>query len=242
MTFRPQSAREREEWKKFQEEDQREQAAILERIEAPLKLKRLESEISQNTAKLWREKRKQVLGVVEEAYVPDDIWRMKFNDADEVHKFTSAEASAFCDDRTLGWKGTPENIETLLSYFYNRPEVPRCFGVPVVDRRMYRAAFLSLKGAGVFDEDVPKPSPKPVAELAPVPAQEDIERLPRLPLNHQSPIAYKQESHGSQEGRDLMTGERRVYSSYEIDMLSSDDYKRAFGVPTTYLTKNSFLR
>jgi hypothetical protein len=241
MSYKGQTQREREAWKKFLEEDAREQAAIVARIEAPIKLKQLETELNVNTRKLWRERRKQVMGYHENAYVPADIMNLLFNSEQEVKEFNSKEADAFFQEySSKGWHPSKENVETLLGYFLNRPEVPRCFDIPVIDRRMYKAAFLSLKGAGVFEE--PEPAPVPVAKPAAGPVEESFDHLERLPLGHQQPIAYKREPDGSQEGRDLVTGERRRYSSYEIELLSAEDYRRAFNVPTPTLSKGSFLK
>jgi hypothetical protein len=233
--FKPQSAREREEWKKFLEEDAKEQAAIAERIAAPLEIRELEQEMNQATRKLGQVRRQRALGYEENPYISPEVQAMRHAMSDEeINAFNKREAQEFVNE-TADWHPTPENIQTLIEYFTNR-------GIYLFDKAMLRAAYISLRRDGLFDEK-PNLEPKSVAAPAPEKSREEsFDHLERLPLGHQSPIAYKQEPDGSQEGWDLVTGERRVYSSYEIKLLSSDDYKRAFGVPTTYLSKGSFLR
>jgi hypothetical protein len=192
-------------------------------------LKQLEKEISQNTTKLWREKRKQTLGYEEQPYISPELQGITMS-IEEANAFNGCEAREFMKENP-DYYPSEENRATLLDYFTNR-------GINIVDRKMLKSAFISLRRDGLFEE----PAPVPVAKLAPEPKEENFDSIPRLPLGHQQPIAYKREPDGSQEGRDLVTGERRRYSSYEIELLSAEDYRRAFNVPTPTLSKGSFLR
>jgi len=230
--FKPQSAREREEWKKFLEEDAKEQAAIAERIAAPMEIRELEQKMNQATRRLGQVRRQRALGYEENPYISPEVQAMRHAMSDEeIKAFNKREAQEFVNE-TADWHPTPENIQTLIEYFTNR-------GIYLFDKAMLRAAYISLRRDGLFDEK-PNLEPKPIA--APVPQEENFDNLPRLPLGHAVPVAWEKKPDGSQEGRDLVTGEFRRYSSYEIELLSADDYRRAFNVPTPTLSKGSFLK
>jgi hypothetical protein len=230
-TYKPQSSREREDYKKFLEEDEKQQAELSERIAAPMKLKALEQEMNQNTRKLQQAKRQQALGYEEQPHVSPELVGITMS-IEEANAFNGREAQAFMRENPEYYP-TEENKSVLLGYFTNR-------GINIVDRKMLKSAFISLRRDGLFEE--PAPAPVPISKPVPEPVQESFDNIPRLPLGHQQPIAYMREPDGSQEGRDLVTGERRRYSSYEIELLSAEDYRRAFNVPTPTLSKGSFLK
>ena len=229
MRFR--SDRERLEYEKFIEEDRKEQEAIAARLEAPLKLKALEEEMNQTVRKLQQTKRRQVLGYEEQPYISPEVAGMVMSH-DEAAEFNKREAQAFVNENP-GWYPSQENIQTLLGYFSNR-------GINIIDRKMLKAAFVSLKRDGLFEEE-PKPEqrPKPVAEPAPV---DDLESLPRLPLGHQVPASYKRETQATYTGVDPDTGRERTYTQVEVDNMPADLFKRVFAVPTTRLGRFSFDR
>jgi hypothetical protein len=104
---------------------------------------------------------------------------------------------------------------------------------------MYRAAFLSLKASGLFDE--PVTAPEPVATPVPEPT-EDLDSLPRLPAWHKEPIAYKRETEQSLKGIDPDTGKPREYTQVEVDRMSAETYRKVFSVPTPALTRINFLK
>src|SRR5258708_35881009 len=122
--------RDRLAYERWKEEDDREQALLLERIEAPIKLKQLEQEFSQNTKKLWQEKRRQALGYEEHPYVTPELQGVSMS-MEEAQEFNRKEAQAFVNE-TPEWNPAQENIDTLLSYFTNR-------GINIFDRAMLRA-------------------------------------------------------------------------------------------------------
>lgn len=227
MRFR--SDRERNEWNKFIEEDRREQEAIAARLEAPLKLKALEQEMNETVRKLQEAKRRQVLGYEEQPYISPEVHKVWLS-PEETIAFNKKEAEAFVNE-TPEWFPTKENIETLMHYFTNR-------GITVIDRKMYKAAFISLKRDGLFEEK-PKPEPpaKPVVDPTPV---EDFDNLPRLPLGHQVPAAYKREIQATYRGIDPDTGQEREFTQLEVDRMSGDLFKKVFAVPTTHLTRVNF--
>jgi hypothetical protein len=231
MRFR--SDRERLEYEKFIEEDRREQEVIAARLEAPLKLKALEEEMNQTVRKLQQTKRHQALGYEEQPYISPELQNITMP-MDETQAFNKREAVAFMNE-TPEWEAyaTKENGQILASYFTNR-------GIVIVDRKMLKAAFVSLKRDGLFEEKPePEPCSKPVADPAPV---EDLDNLPRLPLGHQVPAAYKRETQATYTGIDPDTGRERTYTQVEVDNMPADVFKRTFSVPTTRLGRFTFDR
>ena len=223
--------RDRLAYERWKEEDEREQAAIAERIEAPIKLKQLEKEISQNTTKLWREKRKQTLGYEEQPYISAELQGITMS-IEEANAFNGCEAREFMKENPEYYP-SEENRATLLDYFTNR-------GINIIDRKMLKSAFISLRRDGLFDE--PEPVPVPVPKPAPVAQEESFDNLPRLPLGHTVPTAYKRQTQEKHRGIDPDTGKQRDYTQLEVDRMSADQYKKIFTIPTTYLSKGSFLR
>ncbi|MGA8087670.1 MAG: hypothetical protein WCA10_10210 [Terracidiphilus sp.] len=233
MGFRTDRAR--REYIEFIEQDRKEQAEIAERLERPIKEAQLLQEISRNAGKLIEAQRKLSLGYEETPYIPDDLFSRVFNTDEEIEAFNRSEARAFYEECTpLGWNGTQENIETLLSYFTNR-------GIPIIDRRMYKAAFLSLKASGLFEEPVSAPEPVAAPAVAPEPL-EDLENLPRLPAWHKEPIAHRRETQQTFKGIDPDTGKPREYTQVEVDRMSAETFKKVFNVPTPALTRVNFLK
>src|SRR5258708_453491 len=119
--------RDRLAYERWKEEDDREQALLLERIEAPIKLKQLEKEFSQNTKKLWQEKRRQALGYEEHPYVTPELQGVSMS-MEEAEAFNKKEAQAFMRENPEYYP-SEENKSTLLDYFTNR-------GINIVDRQM----------------------------------------------------------------------------------------------------------
>jgi hypothetical protein len=212
--------RQRLEFEQWERQDREEQ-------ERPIK--QAEAELLNAHRQLTAIQRSNLLDVKDvEVYVSPELDGARMT-LEQAKAFNRQSAEQFVA-QTPEHYPSPRNFDLLTQYFLRND-------CEIVSVDMWAVAFRKFMECGLLES-----APLPPEPVSPAPAQEDIERLPRLPLNHQSPIAYKQEPDGSQEGWDLATGERRVYSSYEIKMLSSDDYKRAFGVPTTYLSKGNFLR
>jgi hypothetical protein len=227
------SERSRKEFEKFLEEDARKQAEIAERIERPIRDAKLKKELAINAGRLIEAQRKLTLGFEETPYIPDDLFSRVFNSDEEIAAFNKAEARAFYEEYTpRGWYGSPANVELLIRYFTNR-------GIPIVDRRMYRAAYLSLRTDGLLEE--PAPAPEPVPTLVPEPL-EDLEDLPRLPAWHQEPIAHRREVPQTQKGVDPATGKPREYTQVEVDRMDADTFKKVFSVATPALTRVNFQR
>lgn len=119
------------------------------------------------------------------------------------------------------------NAQIISDYFI-------CNGIAIVDADTIEHAYERLKGVlEVAPTD-------PTAPTAPI--QDNFDSLPRLPLNHAQPSGWKRQSDGSQEGYDLNTGLKRIYTSYEIDRMDSETYRKVFCVPTPALTKANFIR
>ena len=229
MVFR--TERDRQAYEAWAAQDRLEQAAIAERLERPIREAQLKRELEKNAGRLVAHQRRQTLyGHVERPYIPDDLPQL--NTPEEIEDFNRREAAAFFQEfENKGWHPSKNNVETLLGYFTNR-------SITLIDRRMYRAAFLSLKKDGVFEE--PAPAPVPVA--APV-QEEDLDPLPRLPLGHLQPIAYRVENtQESYIGLDPSTGRERTFSNWEVEQLSSEDFRKIFRVKTPALTRVNFMQ
>lgn len=161
-----------------------------------------------------------------------------FGSEEERQEFNRVEARAFFEEfENKGWKGTPENVSVLMQYFTNR-------GIETISRAMWKAAFLSLRRDGLFEEK-PIPAPAVASEpiAAPVTQEEDFSNLPRLPINqaYRAPGMWYHQEQG-QMGRDPLTGAERFYSAQEISDMPGDMYKRVFRIPTTQLTRANFGR
>jgi hypothetical protein len=233
------SERERLERRKFLREFEKEEAELAERLERPLKLKRLQEELNRNSQKLMRVRRQQVMGFEEHPYIPDDLYYLTFDSQEQFEEWSRAEARAFFEEcHPLGWSGKPEHVQTLMDYFSNR-------GISLIDRRMYKAAWLSLRKDGLFDEpESVVPAPAPVALPIPEPKEEEesFESLPRLPLGHQTPVSYRRETQETYQGIDANTGRQREYTQLEVDRMDSETYRKVFNVPTPALTRVNFLK
>jgi len=180
-------------------------------------LRAIQEEIRQNTIKLAEERKKRVLGYQEQHYVPDDMKNVTMT-WDDAAKFTSAEAAAFAEECEDWWYPSPENKATLIEYFERRDAY-------VVDRRMWKAAAISLLRDGLLE---PKPVPAPaVAPVAPVQRQEDVDP-PRVPDYLPRPIAHFEPEQGAM-GWDENNNEV-WYSAASISRMSSSQYKSAFHV------------
>ena len=218
--------RERIEIEAFLSEDRKEQAKIAASKASAEKLAQLQKQISLNTGKLARERHKSILGYTEEPYVSPDLVNayMSWEDA---QKFNGQQAQSFFES-TPDWYGSPENIETLTAYFLNR-------NIFIIDAAMFRAAFLSLKKDGLFED---RPAP-----LVPdtVPVKQDPEpELQRVPLSFPRPVAHRRPLEAAQKGFDPVTGLERVYTAKEIDDMDADTYKRTFRLSIPALTKVNF--
>jgi len=209
------SDRTRQDYAKFMEEESKEQQALVKKLEQPIELAKLKRELAVNAGKVITEKKKGLLGYQEIAYTPKDLQNVTMT-WEEAVEFTSREAQIFANE-TDEWWDSPENKKTLVSYFDNRD-------ISIIDRRMWRAAFLSLLRDGLLE---PKPAPAPaVAPVAPVQQQEDVDppRVPDLPR----PIAHFEPEQGAM-GWDENNNEV-WYSAASISRMSSSQYKSAFHV------------
>lgn len=201
---------------------EREEKELFERLERPLILKRLESELNQNTQKLMQLKRQQALGIEEQPYISEQVKNLSFSSEEELAAFNRAETKAF-RDATAEWHPTSNNVSTLIAYYTNR-------GINVIDRTMLKSAYLLLKKSGLLDEPEPEPTPAPVAAPVAEAQEENFDNIPRLPLDFRSPVAWKRDTQEIHKGIDLTTGQPREYTQFEVDRMSAEEFARCFVV------------
>jgi hypothetical protein len=230
------SDRERLEYAAWLEKDRKEQEELAARLEAPLKLKELESKLNRNAQKLRNAKRFSLLEPDLQIFIPDYMYAKAFASEQELEEFNRTEAKVFYES-TPEWRklATAENIALLQSVFLKR-------GITAVSREMYASAFRLVEKAGLLeDPEIEAPAPLPV--VTPVePQEENFDNIPRLPLGHQTPVAYRRDTQQSYRGIDLLTGRERDYTQIEVDRMDSETYRKVFNVPTPALTRVNFLK
>jgi len=148
---------------------------------------------------------------------------------DAAQDFIKQEATAFVQE-TPEYYGCQKNFEIMSDYMLRN-------GATIVDRAMWKIAFEKFKAVGLLDE---RPEPETVVESVEV--EPDLDLPSRLPLSYQHPSGWKRESDGTQGGYDLSTGEPRVYTAFEIERMTADEYKRVFRLSIPALTKANFTQ
>lgn len=227
------SDRERRAYREWLEQDRNEQEELAARLEAPLKLKELELKLNRNSQKLRNAKRFSLLEPELQIFIPDFMHTKTFANEQELEEFNRTEARAFYES-TPEWRklAMGENIALLQSVFLKR-------GITAVSREMYASAFRLVEKAGLLLDEPETPATAPA--VAPVePQEENFDDLPRLPLGHQTPVAYRRDTQQSYRGVDLLTGGERDYTQVEVDRMDSETYRKVFNVPTPALTRVNF--
>lgn len=221
------SERSRQERRKFLREFEEEERQIVEKLERPLKLKRLQEQVNRNAQRLRNAKRFALLEDNLELYVPDYVFNKRFANDAELEAFNRAEARAFYT-ATPEWQRlatVSENIETIQSVFAKR-------GIMIVAREMWAWAFRVLQRVGILlepsDIELETPAPVPVASPIPELAEENFDTLPRLPLGHQTPASYRRETEETYQGIDPNTGRQREYTQLEVDRMNAETYRKTF--------------
>jgi len=144
----------------------------------------------------------------------DDEWNLRRIDPEccEI-TMTVAQADSYNREQyrlftaaTPNWYPTSENINTMQGY------LTRNGCVSIVSEKMLTAAFRRLDSYGLLaHQPVPEPARQAQSQTA------FTERAPQPPKRKES-----------EEGWDLSNGERRMYTPYEIDRMSGDEYRRVF--------------
>lgn len=147
----------------------------------------------------------------------DDEWNLRRIDPEccEI-TMTVAQADSYNREQyrlftasTPNWYPTSENIETMQGY------LSRNGCSSIVSEKMLTAAFRRLDAYGLLDH---RPAPEPARQPKVTPSV-DVRPAPAQPKRRES-----------EEGYDLRTGERRMFTPYEIDRMSADEYRRVFRV------------
>lgn len=221
------SDRARREYQAFLEADRKEQEAIAAKIEAPFKRRAAEERLNRAAQRLRNAKRFALLEDQLNLYVPDYMFAKRFASDAELEAFNRAEARAFYT-ATPEWQRlavVSENIETLQSVFAKR-------GLTVVARESWAWAFRTLLKVGLLlepsDIELETPARAPVVSPIPGPTEESFDNIPRLPLGHQAPAAYRREAEQTYTGIDSFTGRERDYTQIEVDRMDSETYRKTF--------------
>jgi len=129
---------------------------------------------------------------------------------------SAAQADAFNAEQyrlfhaeTPDWYASRSNIDTMQEY------LSRNGCSSIVSKVMLAAAFRRLDTYGLLDH---RPVPEAARQTA-APPNVDVRPAPVQPKRRES-----------EEGYDLRTGERRMFTPYEIDRMSADEYRRVFRV------------
>lgn len=176
-------------------------------------------ELSEVHGQVLAEKRKWFLQPQNpELYVSQELVNARMAVQDAV-TFNRRNAREFMEENPDFYQ-CKENGDLLAEYF-------RVNGIDIIDKAMLQSAYHQAEAAGLLKTG-PDPEPESVKPVEPQPEPE----LERLPPWHRSPVTHKVQSQGSMYGRDLRTGEVRVFNAHEIASLSADDYRKIFELPS----------
>jgi hypothetical protein len=142
-------------------------------------------------------------------------------DFDESVSFTVAEYRQFVSEPDVyGWYYDSGANRSILFEYLNRNNIR------IADKSMIRSAALRLNEYNCFE-----PQPEPIIIEPEDQYQSDDQNSPRyvnLGFNRPpAPVIH--------EGWNLTTGEKQIYSDFEVNRMSSETYRRVFR-----LFKNSF--
>jgi hypothetical protein len=233
MAFKDDRAR--KDYEEFIRQDDLEQQKLADKLMAPIRAQKAKEEFERTANAAATFQRRVSLGLNEHAWIDPDKPYIDPNDEAAIAEYNGKSGGEFADEYlSKGWYPSERNKDILLDFFWNR-------GIHQISAREFAAAFKAIKREpGIFEE---KPIPVQHVPVAPV-QQEDIQpdwnALPRLPIDHKTPIATKRDIDQPQMGIDPNTGKQRLYSDFEISNMSAEVYKRIFQIPTTHLGKYSF--
>ncbi|WP_433965986.1 hypothetical protein [Tunturiibacter gelidiferens] len=191
--------RERRELKKFREEYAAEEERKREVRERPIR--ELEAKLNATHREIAKMERARLSGEVPDSdrFIDDVVKPGITIPHSELKEFTQRQAALFISaNPDVYW--CPELVELLGRYFSKN-------GLNLVTASMIKAVVDRMRDVGMLPEP---PKPEPVREPALAPVQ----------VNEAEP---KPEQY---EGFDLQTGEPKTLSRYEVDRMSSEDFKR----------------
>ena len=206
-----------EAWKRQDEEEQ----------QRPIK--QAGARLSRTVGELIRVQRSNLLDIRDPDFFASPGLENITMEMEAAQRFNREEAAGFVRENP-DYFPSQKNFELLASYMERN-------GCTIIDRAMWKAAVQRFKAVGLLDE---RTEPETVVE--PVQVEPDVNSLPRLPLSHQTQAAWRRDTDGSQEGFDLNSGEKRMYTSFQIDRMTADEYRRAFRLSIPALTKANFTK
>jgi hypothetical protein len=223
-------------WKK---QDDIEQQKLTEKLMAPIRAQKAKEEFERTANAAFTQARKLALyGNTDRVFVsPRVLGIIRGTEPmteEQMNSFADAEARAFKDENPdFAQYNNAANIDIIISMYSERD-------FPVCCRDMLKSAFLILKRDGLLE-----PNPIPVQRtVAPVQSdniEPDWDAIPRLPIDHKTPIAYKrQDTEQTFTGTDPLTGKPITLTARQVDLLSAAEYKAIFHVPNMHLGKYSF--
>jgi hypothetical protein len=170
--------------------------------EAARPLREAEAQLTGNHRKLFDLEKAEVI-----AGRPDLGWEIppsvagKSMTLDEAREFSSREAEAFVAEHPEFYK-SKRNRDTVLDYLLTQ-------GVMIHDRHCYAQAAERLRHFGLLEEQpVLEPQPAPIIEQP----------------SETEPQASSEDLIGWEES----TGQQRVFTKREIDLMSSEQFRRIF--------------
>ena len=169
-----------------------------------------EAELARTSASLARVERENLQKLPDDRLFLSDAVKQARMTQDEASRFNAEEARKFqamCPEYAAKYRSAA-NYEVIGNYMVLN-------NVRIADAVTVKRAFERLRDAGMLTPN-PTPTPTPAPKPKPTPA----------------PVAEKPAAlalpDGSERGFDLLTGQPRTYSKFEIDRLSATEYRRIF--------------
>lgn len=209
----------------FLEQERKQEQAIADKKAADEAIEKAKQDIIENHRKTAALQKQLNHGIKVKPFITPGLRYIE--DETERNKFNNAECVAFYKENPEWhpYATNPENRAMLIDYFVDRGDG---LLLDLYDRHMLKAAFELLRRDGLLIEPVVKfTSVNVPTETLPATIEEDLEALPRLPLDFRMPMSHKRDTSG-QEGIDPFTGERKHYSDFEIGRMSAETYRRTF--------------
>lgn len=143
----------------------------------------------------------------DEIYISSELRGAKMPSA-EAAKFNRGQAAKFISEcpEYVPYR-SDETLQAIGDYFTRN-------GVAIADSRMIKAAFHRLKDYGLIQRN---PVVEPDIEPEETPEPVSVE-----PSNPATPQTF--------EGWDTLTGRPRSYTPREVDLMTADEYRRAFRI------------
>jgi hypothetical protein len=219
--------RERLELQKFMAEE----AALQKQKEAAENLERLKREVALNASRAIKAQHKLLLGKRETPPVSQTVMYISFQNEQEKEQWQSTESQAFRLAHPEYEKyRSDETINQLVDVYraHYRGE-----GTPILCREMLAYAFAKCLEEGTLLENTRSDVTEPINTRSNVSEEveefDDFSDLPRLDINDIRPsLGWTRDLGDSQVGRDLVNGGLKEYTPFEIERLTSYEYRKIF--------------